>query len=60
MPTRKPKVQGLINEKTSVKFKIIQEIEDRSESYLTGKAVEEFVKKYEIEHGEIIVGGGQN
>lgn len=60
MPTKKPKVQGIINEETSKKFKIIQEKEDRSESYLTGKAVELYVKSYETEHGTIDVGGGQN
>ncbi len=41
------------------KLKIISEIEDRPISRIMTKMAKEYIKAYEDEHGEIVIGGGQ-
>lgn len=53
MPSKKPRIQALVDEKTYEKVKMICQIEERTESYIGGKAIELYVKTYESEHGEI-------
>lgn len=53
MPTKKPVIQAVISEKTFEKIKVICEREDRSTSYIGGKAIEYYVKAYEEENGKI-------
>lgn len=53
MPSNKPRIQALVTNQTYIKFKKICDIEDRSESYMGGKAIDYYVKCYEEENGEI-------
>lgn len=51
MPSKKPRIQALVNEATYEKFKILCEIEDRSESNFGGKIIADYINEYEKEHG---------
>lgn len=53
MPTKKPVIQAVIEPEIFNKFKQIAKNEKRSSSQLGGIAIEQFVKAYEAEHGEI-------
>lgn len=53
MPSNKPRIQALVTDQTYKKFKKICDIENRSESYIGGKAIEYYVKCYKEENGEI-------
>lgn len=58
MATNKPRVQALLEHEVYKKFKILCELEDRTESKLSGKIITEYIKQYEAEHGEIKIESG--
>lgn len=58
MATKKPRVQALLEQEIYEKFKVLCEIEDRTESKLGGKIITEYIKQYESEHGEIKIESG--
>lgn len=53
MPSKKPKIQVLLDEKEYIKFKKIAEKEDRTESNLGKQAIQKFIENYERENGKI-------
>lgn len=54
MPTKKPRVQAILEEEKYKKFMKICKIEERSESKLAGIAITKYIQEYEAEHGEIV------
>lgn len=55
MPTKKPIVQAVIDEKLFKKLEMICKLEERSKSYITEKAVKCYIELYEKEHGKIVI-----
>lgn len=53
MPTKKPIVQAVIDNSLYGKLKLICSIEERSVSYITEKAIKNYIDFYESEHGKI-------
>ena len=53
MPTKKPRIQALLEQDVYLKFKKICDQDMRSESQLGGKIITEYIKQYETIHGEI-------
>lgn len=55
MPSTKPQIKAITDEKTYIKIKYVAENENRSVSNLIETLVKEKIKSYESEHGEIIL-----
>lgn len=53
MPTKKPRVQTILDENEYKKFKILCKIKDRTESKLAGIIIKKYIEAYEAEHGPI-------
>lgn len=53
MPTKKPRIQALLEQDIYLKFKKLCDQDMRSESQLSGKIITEYIKQYETIHGEI-------
>lgn len=53
MPTKKPRIQALVEDNIYLKFKKLCIITDRTESKLSGKIITEYINNYESEHGTI-------
>ena len=53
MPTKKPRIQALLEQDVYLKFKKLCDQDMRSESQLGGKIITEYIKQYETIHGEI-------
>ena len=53
MPTKKPRIQALLEQDIYLKFKKLCDQDMRSESQLGGKIITEYIKHYETIHGEI-------
>ena len=53
MPTKKPRVQTILENETYLKFRKLCEIESRTESQLGKLIITNYIKQYESEHGEI-------
>lgn len=59
MPSKKPYIQIRSDEPTIKKFQHIADEECRSMSSLGEYMIKQYIKTYETEHGEIIVGEEQ-
>ena len=63
MPTKKPRVQTILEEKDYKKFQKLCKIKDRTESKLAGVIIKKYIETYEAEHGPIDLpddmGGGK-
>lgn len=61
MPTKKPRVQTILEEKEYKKFQELCKIKDRTESKLAAIIIKEYITEYETQHGPIKVneGGGK-
>lgn len=57
MPTKKPVIQTVIDQKIYNKFKEICKKEDRTESKMAAIIIKEYIEQYEQEHGDIPSGG---
>ena len=55
MPSKKPKIQSVLDPETHKKFQKICEMEHRSESQMAGIIIKKYISKHESEHGEIII-----
>lgn len=55
MPTKKPRIQALLEVDIYKKFKVLCERDTRTESQLGGIIITEYIKQYEKIHGEIKV-----
>lgn len=55
MPTKKPRIQALLEPEIYQKFKRLCENDMRTESQLGGKIITEYIKQYESIHGEIVL-----
>ncbi len=53
MPTKKPRVQTILDEKTYQKFKTLCELNRRSESQLANIIITDYIKNLERVNGEI-------
>lgn len=53
MPTKKPIVHAVLDDKTFEKFQNISEKERRSKSQLAAIAIEEFITRYESDNSNI-------
>ena len=53
MPTKKPKIQIILEKECYEKFKRLCEQEDRTESKLGKRIIEKYIEKYEEIHGKI-------
>lgn len=53
MPTKKPRIQTILEIQTYEKFKIICETKMRTESQLSGYIITKYIKEYEQLHEEI-------
>lgn len=53
MPTKKPRIQTILEVQTYEKFKIICKTEMRTESQLSGYIITKYIKEYEQLNGEI-------
>lgn len=53
MPTKKPRIQTLLEEHEYKKFQTLCRIKDRTESKMAGIIIREYLTAYEAEHGEI-------
>ncbi len=53
MPTKKPRIQALLEPEIYQKFKKLCTNDMRTESQLGGKIITEYIKQYESIHGEI-------
>lgn len=53
MPTKKPRLQIILENEYYEKFKAICKKDDRSESKLGKRIIEKYIDEYEIIHGEI-------
>lgn len=60
MPTKKPRIQALVEVEEYTKFKQLCKIEDRTESKLAGMIIKKYITDYEAEHGEIIITHTEN
>ncbi len=62
MPTKKPRIQTILEEKEYKKLKELCKIEDRTESKLTAIIIKKYIEEYEAQHGPIDLegqGGGK-
>ena len=62
MPTKKPRIQTILEEKEYKKLKELWKIEDRTESKLTAIKKKKYIEEYEAQHGPIDLegqGGGK-
>lgn len=55
MPTKKPRIQIILEKETYEKFQELCNIDCRTESQLGKFIVTKYIEKYESEHGEIKV-----
>lgn len=55
MPTKKPRVQALLEPDIYKKFKKLCDQDIRTESQMGGLIITQYIKQYEIIHGEIKV-----
>ena len=55
MPTKKPRIQSILEIDIYEKFKYICELEMRSESQMTNYIITQFINNYEKQHGTINV-----
>lgn len=55
MPTKKPRVQTILEENQYKKLKYLCERDSRTESNMTKMIIEKYIKEYESIHGEIKV-----
>lgn len=55
MPTKKPRIQSILEIDIYEKFKYICESEMRSESQMTNYIITQFINNYEKQHGTINV-----
>lgn len=55
MPTKKPRVQSILEKEIYEKFQYISEMEMRSESQMASYIITKYIKEYEQEHGNINV-----
>ena len=55
MPTKKPRIQSILETDIYEKFKYICESEMRSESQMTNYIITQFINNYEKQHGTINV-----
>lgn len=53
MPTKKPIVQVVLNEKYTKKLEYIAQEEQRSKSNMGAKIIEKYIDEYEKENGKI-------
>ena len=53
MPTKKPRIQSILEIDIYEKFKYICELEMRSESQMTNYVITQFINNYEKQHGTI-------
>lgn len=53
MPTKKPLLQAVVENETREKFKYIANKEKRKVSNMLAIIIEQYIEKYEAEHGEI-------
>ncbi len=60
MPTKKPRVQSILEVDTYEKFKYICETEMRTESQMASYIITKFISDYETNNGEIHVNMIQN
>lgn len=54
MPTKKPRIQSILELETYNKLKTICDNEMRTESKMVSYIITQYIKSYEEEHGEII------
>ena len=55
MPTKKPVLQAVMDEKIYMKFLEICKAEDRTPSKQASRVITEYVNRYEAETGEICI-----
>lgn len=55
MPTKKPRIQAIVEEDIYKKFKKLCHSEDRTESKLAGIIITKDIQQYESINGEIII-----
>lgn len=53
MPTKKPRIQSILETDIYEKFKYICELEMRSESQMASYVITQFINNYEKQHGKI-------
>lgn len=53
MPTKKPRIQSILETDTYNKLKVICDNEMRTESKMISYIVTQYIKQYEQEHGTI-------
>jgi len=53
MPTKKPRVQSILENETYEKLKKLCEKDMRSESQMINYIITKYIQEYESEHGEI-------
>lgn len=58
MPTKKPRIQALVDEYAYEKFKILKDKEQRSESNFAGYIISKYIEEYEKANGTIETSGG--
>lgn len=58
MPTKKPRIQALVEPDIYEKFRKLCEIEERSESKLSGMIITKYIQQYESVNGEIKIESG--
>lgn len=58
MPTQKPRIQAILEKEVYNKFKMLCEIEDRTESKLASRIITEYVQNYEKQNGIININSG--
>lgn len=59
MPSKKPRITVYTDQNTIDKFEKIAKEENRSISKEAEKMIIDRIKAYEVEHGKILIGGGQ-
>lgn len=55
MPSKKPRIQAVMNEEYYKKFKVLCERDGRTESNLAVRIIEKYINDYEKIHGEITI-----
>lgn len=58
MPTKNPRIQALVEPNIYEKFRKLCEIEDRTESKLSGMIITKYIQQYESVNGEIKIESG--
>lgn len=56
MPTKKPRIQSILETDTYYKLQKLCELDGRSESQMTKRIIEKYIQEFEQEHGEIKFG----